>query len=193
MWITQAEGAELKLGVKGGLSLASRDEGGDLFMPGVQYTTRKGVALAIDWEIPLVESFLWLRFEPMYVQKGSEVTWPGFTSYTSEENFCSLPICIKASADLGSLRPFLFLGPYFATAMSARYAYENDDDSFDVQADDFDWGLDMGAGIDLRVGRFLWLTIDARYSMGLDTERRTDGISWENRSLIVLSGILFER
>ncbi len=55
---------------------------------------------------------------------------------------------------------------------------------------DFDLGLDIGAGVDLKIKDNFWITVDARYSLGLIDLSEIDGVSNNNTTTVVSVGIL---
>lgn len=171
----------------------SQEARGELY-PGIDRPARKGFALGAVCEISL-GSVLWLRAEPMYVQKGSEVDWPSegdALDNTYELDYLVIPLHLKASMDYGIFSPVVFAGPYFGYALSGQYVMKSDGSTIDANQRNFDLGLDFGGGAFIRLNDDLWITIDARYSLGVIDTDDYDGSSFKNRGTIVLAGVLFE-
>ncbi|UCG30088.1 MAG: PorT family protein [candidate division WOR-3 bacterium] len=114
--------------------------------------------------------------EVLYSQKGVkwedeflDETW----KLTYKFNYIEVPIFVKMIMPLqGKVKPNLFLGPYFAIAITdSRYELEIDGMTIEddlVGVKDTDFGLVFGGGIDfgLKKGKIVF---DARYSLGLTT------------------------
>lgn len=185
--------AEVRVGVKVGVSFASQKTSGE-FYPGIDRPARKGFALGAVCEISL-SSVLWLRAEPMYIQKGSKVDWPSEADTfdnTYELDYLVLPVHIKASMDYGIVSPVVFTGPYLGYALSGRYVLKSDGSIIDANEKQLDFGWDFGCGAVIRLNDDLYITIDARYSLGVIDTDDYDGSSFMNRGTVVLAGVLFE-
>jgi hypothetical protein len=185
--------AEVRVGVKIGVSFASQKASGELYH-GINRPVRKGFALGAVCETSL-SSVLWLRAEPMYVQKGSEVDWPSdhdISDNTYELDYLVLPVHIKASMDYGIISPVVFTGPYLGYALSGQYVLKSDGSIIDANEKKIDFGWDFGGGAIIRLNDDLYITIDARYSLGVIDTDDYEGSSFMNRGTIVLAGVLFE-
>lgn len=184
--------AGIGIGIKAGPSFATQVASGNV-APDIERPNREGLSVAVDLEFSLT-SALWLRIEPMFVQKGSEIDWPGNDIFdsTAELDYLTFPINVKGAMELGSVRPFLFVGPYFGMVVSAQYVLKSDGTVIDADPNDFDFGLDFGGGAEVHVGRSFWLTIDTRYSLSLTDTSKGEGSSFKNRATIVLVGALVE-
>ncbi len=102
-------GAEARLGAKGGISFASQDASGNM-ASGVERNVRTGLAAGAVLELSLSPG-LWLRMEPMYIQKGAEIDWHGdFDEFdnTYELDYLLLPLNIKAGKNYGLISPSVF-------------------------------------------------------------------------------------
>lgn len=185
-------GAEMRIGIKGGASFASQNASGDLY-PGIERSNRIGFAAGAICEFPL-GSFLWLRAEPMYVQKGSENDWPAGYDYndnTLKLDYLVLAVNLKAGMDYGAFNPFVFAGPYIGQPLSDINVLKSDGSTQDANMQSLDLGFDFGVGAGYRLNENMWMTIDARYSLGLKDTDDYDGASFRNRGMLVLAGLSF--
>ena len=71
-------------------------------------------------------------------------------------HYFQVPVNLFKSFNLGVIRPFLEAGPYFG------YAVQLDGETFKHKINKFDWGIGLGAGVELSK-----LQLGARYSWGL--------------------------
>ncbi len=185
-------GAEIRIGVKGGGSFASQNAGGDLF-PGIERSNRTGFAVGAICEFPL-GPVLRLRAEPMYVQKGSETDWPAGYDYndnTLKLDYLVLALNLKAGMDYGAFNPFVFAGPYIGYPLSDKNVLKSDGSSQSAWMQALDLGIDFGVGAGYRLNENMWMTIDARYSLGLKDTDDNPQASFRNRGVLVLAGLLF--
>ena len=186
-------GAETRIGIKGGASFASQNASGDVFSR-IERPTRTGFAIGAVCEFPL-GSFLWLRAEPMYVQKGSEIDWPSgfdFNDNTLKLDYLVLALNLKAGMDYGAFNPFVFAGPYVGYPVSDENVMKSDGSTLDADMQALDLGFDFGVGAGIRLNDSWWMTVDARYSLGLKDTDDNKGVSFRNRGGLVLAGLLFE-
>jgi hypothetical protein len=85
----------------------------------------------------------------------------------------------------GVVKPNLFLGPYFAINVNAKYRIETDVTSeewdFDEFVKDTDLGIVVGVGVDfsLKKGKIVF---DGRYTLGLTT---TSEERWDQKNKVV--------
>ncbi len=123
-------------------------------------------------------------YEETYDSYGSRITET--YEYTFKFNYLEIPILLKYKIPTSrKLKPNLFVGPCMAFKLSARltgsykyednyaytgdsgynsYAAEVDEELDDIKTTDF--GLVMGAGLDIEMGSSS-LVIEARYNLGL--------------------------
>jgi opacity protein-like surface antigen len=160
---------------------------------GIDRSNRIGFAAGAVCEFPL-GPLLWLRAEPMYVQKGSETDWPA--GHDDNDNilkldYLVLALNIKAVIDYGAFSPFVFAGPYIGQPISDKNVLKSDGSTQDANMQGLDLGFDFGAGADYRLNEKMWMTIDARYSLGLKDVDDYNGASFRNRGMLVLAGLSF--
>jgi len=84
--------------------------------------------------------------------------------YKFKLTYIDVPVLARYNIPMeGNIKPAIFAGPYLGFLMSAK---EGDEDIKDyLKSTDF--GLVLGAGIDLKAGEKGTLAIDARYNLGL--------------------------
>jgi len=106
-----------------------------------------------------------LCFQPMYLQKGASEE-SGDMIYTLA--YIEMPILIKLMLGENDTRPYIFGGPTVGMLMSAKVEIDGLDDDFDVKdvLESLDYGLCVGAGLDIAMGNNK-LFIEASYNLGL--------------------------
>jgi hypothetical protein len=156
---------------------------------------RSGIAVAGVYEV-LLGSSVWLRLEPMYVQKGAKVDWEGGAGaeidldHTHEMDYLVVPANLKVVVSHSRTSPFVFAGPYFGYVLSERVDWKAGQKVADVDQKEVDFGLEFGAGADVRLNGEWFLTVDARYSLGLLDISELDESSYKNRGVTFLAGVL---
>jgi hypothetical protein len=180
--------AEFIVGVKAGPSFASQS--GENLAPEVTWSTRTGLAIGADLELSLAH-WLWLRTEPMYVQKGSEVDWsPDIPlDNVQEYDYFSIPLNLKAVLSSGTIQPFVFVGPSIAFTLSSQARMNEDGTEIQLESEDIEFGLDFGAGTDISIGDLVGVCLDFRYSLGLTNLNTDIDSSKKNRAVLVLAGL----
>ncbi|HEY9176585.1 MAG TPA: porin family protein [Flavipsychrobacter sp.] len=96
-----------------------------------------------------------------------------------------------------NIRPKIYLGPSVAYKL-AEDRYVSDPGGTDVQymttgssmMKDWDFGIDVGAGVNIKVAPYTWLNLDADYYHGLMDVTRMNGINNMNRSLRANVGVM---
>lgn len=133
-----------------------------------------------------INSILAIQPEILFVMKGAEEP----DDYEVELNYLEIPVLIKLSMPGGIVAPKLFLGPAFAMKLISNEVYE---DGYWVEIDyltDIDFGLVIGAGIDLDTG-YGKIVIEARYTLGLVTIKDEEGYDIENDVISFMAGYSF--
>jgi Outer membrane protein beta-barrel domain len=185
--------AETVLGVRGGATFASISI--DNAFPGVEYSNRDGFMAGVSAGMS-VNDWLWLRFEPSYVQKGGVVDWPaGADSLdnTQEYAYLMLPINAKATATLGAVKPFAAAGFGLGFVVTKETKLKNGQPYPDPDMDDVDFTLDLGAGVDIPAGSLGILVVEGRYSMGLiDISPDTSTSSTKTKTWMIMGGLDFK-
>ena len=95
-------------------------------------------------------------------------------------HYFEVPINAQMGLDLKILRPYLQAGPYFG------YALKLDGDHFRENINRFDWGIGLGAGLEV------WkVQLDLRYSWGLQDVSSMRDFQMKNNRFTVALGIFF--
>jgi len=117
--------------------------------------------------------------------------------------YLDIPLTIKATHDLGGAKIFGALGPYLGMGLSGKYKYEytsggtteSDDESVEWGSDEedddlkrFDFGLVVGAGVEINV-----IQIGVFYNLGIAniSSYNDDGTKAANRVLGISLGYRF--
>jgi hypothetical protein len=148
-----------------------------------------------DYAFYSMENVMDLSVQPgvNFAMKGFNTDAPHDSSITMDVNlnYIEVPVLFKASFPLEMpVAPYVVVGPYAGYSISKNLKFSDDVPSAtedfiasssidDVQ--DFDFGVVMGAGVDLEMG----ISIDARFSMGL-IEIGEDTVDWKNRSVSLM-------
>lgn len=179
--ISLSNATEIGFGAKGGLSFANM-YGIDAAYVG----NRIGFNVGAFTSIGLSNVFK-IQSEVLYTQKGGRYVPPspppGVTILKLD--YVEAPVLIKAVIPSHSGTNFsLFTGPFVAYNISARAVYDTFPEYDIDNANDFDYGLVFGAGLDFPLSRGK-IVLDARYEIGFvltfDTvhrhDRKNDGYS----------------
>ena len=99
---------------------------------------------------------------------------------SNDIHYFEVPINAQMGLDLKILRAYLQAGPYFG------YAVKLDGDIFKQEINKFDWGVGLGAGVEL------WkLQFDARYSWGLQNISSVKQFEMKNNRFTLAVAFLF--
>lgn len=96
-----------------------------------------------------------------------------------------------------NIRPKIYLGPSVAYKV-AEDRYVGGPNNSDIRytdrgsymINDWDLGVDVGAGVNIKVAPYTWLNLDADYYHGLLDVTRMNGINNMNRSLRANAGVM---
>ncbi len=183
--------AETVLGVRGGATFSSLSI--EDSYPGVEYSNRDGFMMGVSAGIT-VKEWLWLRFEPSYVQKGVVVDWPaGADSLdnTQEYAYVMLPINAKAEASLGPVNPFGVMGFALGFVASKATVLKNGMPYPEPDMKEVDFTLDLGAGVEIPAGS-LEFVVEARYSLGLADISPENASSTKTKTWMIMGGVDFK-
>ena len=102
----------------------------------------------------------------------------GSSSKSNSISYFEIPLNVRWTLDLKLVRPYILAGPYFS------YAVDFSGDSFNSSnIDKFDWGIGIGAGIEL------WrLQFGLRYSWGLQNVSKTSDFDLKNNVFTISVG-----
>lgn len=143
-----------------------------------------------------------LRIEPMFLQKGVEVTqtFQGqeFGSFKLKFSYLEVPVLLRLAMDGGMAKLYVMGGPSVGLLLSAKQSTDGEFGSdVDVKDEfkDFDFGLIGGGGISIRMGQVTQNTlgvaffIEGRYALGLSDIYDGGLAKVKNRGFQVFSGI----
>ena len=157
-------------GLKAGMNIANL-HGDDV--EGFGYESKMGFC-AGGFITFKVANIVAIQPEVLYTQKGTkwEEVFMGGT-WNINLNYLEIPVLFKVIMPIqGMIKPHLFVGPYFAYNLTAKWkiVYNGQSEEIDVDEEikDGDFGAVFGGGIDfgLPAGKIVF---DARYSLGLTT------------------------
>ncbi|NQT25451.1 PorT family protein [candidate division KSB1 bacterium] len=187
-------------GVKVGLNMANitGDEADELFPDDPENKT--GFAIGGYVLYPLNETIT-MRIEALYSQKGAKASGEmdhgyyyyyggGSVDYKAEATVTYLEIPVLFQYDIessGSMKPFVFAGPFLALKMSDKYKMTIDGDTESGDIDDLkgsDYGIVIGAGAKINEKIF----IDLRYSMGMTTIVDIDDVDVKTKVIAIMAG-----
>ncbi len=198
--------AQIKLGVTGGLNLASVDVSSEsAFVPDFESVTR--LSLGLSATIPLSETW-GLQLAGGYSQRG--------TMYTFTEDGADIEATLKMDyielAALGMVHlpvsgervsAHLLAGPALALESSCRWSSkatfmgtdleinEDCDDGDAIDRSNFDVGLAGGGGIEIGLSDALGVSAGVLYTFGLLDMDKDDGDSLKHRVLSVRVGLVY--
>lgn len=182
------------IGIKVGPTYASQNFEGET-APGIDRNTRSGFAFGGVIELPFSPG-LSIRFEPMYVQKGSEIDWPSHQDIldsTVRFDYLSVPVTLKLAINAGGFSPYIFAGPSvsFTTKSDVKLSESGEVSKLDVT--DTDFSFDFGAGAGIPLTGFVSAIVELRYVAGLSDvklEGATGAVN--NRATLVMLGVMIE-
>jgi opacity protein-like surface antigen len=193
LFIALPAGAQHRIGFVGGLNLAnvSLDPDPD---PGFDLKNRTAFGAGGVLDLRLAENVA-LRFEPMYLQKGTKVEGNvdavGKVEQTVKANYLEMPVLVKLALGTSTTKPYLMAGPTIGFLLSAKTitkaAGQEEEEDIKEFVKDIDFGLDFGAGVSFPAGNNA-IFVEGRYALGLtnvnddpddpDTKIKTKGIQF---------------
>lgn len=138
---------------------------------------------------------------------GTEITasHEGYSTAIGSQTFTYDPTYLRMTpkayyffGDYGdNIRPKIYLGPSVAFKV-AEDRYVGGPNNSDVRyidqgsymINDWDFGVDVGAGVNIKVAPYTWLNLDADYYHGLLDVTRMNGMNNMNRSLRANVGVM---
>jgi len=181
--------AETRLGVKGGATFASYDVQGDF----VDINNRNGFAVALDFEYSLSTAFR-LSVEPTYVQKGGVVDFSGefdFADNTQKWDYVVVPVGIKALTQLGPVQPFARVGFGVGFLVNNETEMKNGTSAGPLDIKDYDFTVEMGAGVEIPANERVAFTLEGRYAPGIISISPADASDTKTQTWLVLGGVSF--
>jgi len=156
LFIVMPVKAQVHLGVSGGLNLANVNVDPD---DGIDFSRLTAFGLGGVLDYGLSENVT-LRFEPMYLQKGT-------TRFGADVKlaYLEVPVMFKYAFGTSNTKPYIMAGPTFGFNLSAKIKADEEQDIKD-EIKSVDFGLVLGAGVSLPMGNNS-LFLEARYALGL--------------------------
>lgn len=191
----------IRFGIRGGLNYA--DASIKSLRQGVDNTPATRVMLGGIAILPISENFD-LQFEPMYLQKGTQLNIPYLFGLAQTINayysYFDIPINVKKEFELGSFNPYIFGGGSLGFLISSKLKSEkagnvnSEDVSKDIKSTDL--ALDIGVGLRNELSPNLSLILDIRYSYGLidisiPKSIGAFGTTWKSNDIKSLIGVVF--
>jgi hypothetical protein len=193
--LATSAGAETRLGLFGGLNLATQRirPAGDAFTVGTRTGGAVGIVVAVDLGGPFS-----LRLEPSYVQKGSTIDAAAVLAVpipaAHQLSYAELPVLLQASTRKGRVRPYAALGAAAGYLLKARTRLGEGEGAIDVNFKDrlkkADASALLGAGVQV-VGTRMRFFLEGRYALGLVNVDKdpSEGASLKSRGIQALAGL----
>ncbi len=154
---TQAQAQKSNAGIKGGYNLAAVSFDGE-----TETGQRDAFHIGFYGESFMSESAA-LQIELLYSQQGYELKDSGGT-FTQKLDYINLPLLLKLYPDESF---FLEVGPQVGLAISHKEEFDSNfglfDTSQEFEPQNFDWGMNFGAGFKTNSG----VSLGVRYHLGL--------------------------
>ena len=181
--------AQVRLGVKGGLNIASVHFSTDVLQS--DNVTGFQIGPKIEGSLPLVG----LGFDAaiLYAQKGLETKTVSGEKTSLKNDYIDVPVNLKWKLGLPVMKVYLAAGPYVGFRVGGNKIWELPGSMVDqVKTKSFSAGLNFGAGVELishlQVGLNYGLGLTNNYSMESLSLTKSDG---KNRGWSVTAAILF--
>lgn len=181
--------AQVRLGVKGGLNIASVHFCTDVLQS--DNVTGFQIGPMIEGSLPLVG----LGFDAaiLYAQKGLETKTVSGEKTSLKNDYIDVPVNLKWKLGLPVMKVYLAAGPYVGFRVGGNKIWELPGSMVDqVKTKSFSAGLNFGAGVELishlQVGLNYGLGLTNNYSMESLSLTKSDG---KNRGWSVTAAILF--
>ncbi len=186
--------SQFGLGLVGGLNRSSLDI--DNQWENTTLIPRNGLIVGASSRYNLSPNY-YLSGQLRYIEKGQDAEWKQFIFDYSEAqfNYLELPIHFNYNFILNSITPKLFGGAYIAYLLRAIGRVQINDEVVDEDDDmdgynKFDFGVDIGAGIDFNLFKNSVLFLDICYSHGLVNISSNDG-TVQNRGYQITLGFIY--
>ena len=181
--------AQVRLGVKGGLNIASVHFSTDVLQS--DNVTGFQIGPMIEGSLPLVG----LGFDAaiLYAQKGLETKTVSGEKTSLKNDYIDVPVNLKWKLGLPVMKVYLAAGPYVGFRVGGNKIWELPGSMVDqVKTKSFSAGFNFGAGVELishlQVGLNYGLGLTNNYSMESLSLTKSDG---KNRGWSVTAAILF--
>ncbi|MEL6658440.1 MAG: porin family protein [Bacteroidota bacterium] len=189
------------IGPKVGVNIGSW--GGDDIFDDADYGSITGLQFGAVAVIPVSDKFA-IQPELVYLQKGSSFEFDFLGDKIESNttlNYLEIPILARINVTDGPTQIFINAGPSIGFGLSGTISSESGGEESEVDIDfdedgisSFDFGLAVGAGVQLEVGPGQ-IFFDVRYLLGLanldDSEPEDEQIDVFNRGIGASVGFLF--
>ena len=163
--------SQFGIGLTGGLNHSSADISDPA--ENTTYVPRNGIIIGAISRYSLSATY-YISTQLRFIEKGQDVDWNGplLWDYTEVQlNYLDLPIRFNYQVNLNTIKPHLFCGVYFGYLLKAIGRIKTDNELFEINQIDqfkkFDFGVDIGAGLDFNLIDNYNLFVDFCYSHGL--------------------------
>jgi len=180
-------------GVKGGVTVANMStDPSDSELA----DSRNGMSLGGYVGIPLGMTPFTIQPEALFTMKGDSEEAGGVTG-SMKLDYIEVPVLAKASfLPAAAAKPSLFFGPALAYNISAKSAIEGGGLDGEVDVKDsmksMDFGLVVGAGLDMSLAGGKSVGIDVRYTHGLTNTIDSDtGAEAKNKTISIMGSFGF--
>ena len=181
--------AQVRLGVKGGLNIATVHFSSDVL--NTDNVTGFQVGPMIEGSLPLVG----VGFDAaiLYAQKGLETKTVGGEKTSLKNDYIDIPINLKWKLGIPLAKLYFSVGPYAGFRVGGEKFWKIPGSMLDqVKAKNFNAGLNFGSGVELvshlQVGFSYGLGLTDNYSLEAPSLSKSDG---KNRGWLVSAAILF--
>ncbi|MCI0693059.1 PorT family protein [candidate division KSB1 bacterium] len=172
LFIALPAGAQVKLGVIGGVNFANLS-GEEVDGTKIDFSSRTVLGVGGVLDVGLNENVA-LRFEPMYLQKGAELTETdpdlGTATFAFKAAYLEVPVLLKIALGTSTTRPYLMAGPTIGFNLSSKLELSALGISAEIDAKEItkstDFGLAFGAGVSFPAGTSS-IFVEGRYTLGL--------------------------
>ena len=169
--------AQVRFGIKGGVNFENFSYKNAQEELTIDNSVGWQAGALLQFKIPVVE--IGVQPELLYTVKKADVK-DGVKNESNSIHYFEVPLNVQWGFNLAFIRPYVMAGPYFG------YAVEFGGDVFKSHIDRFDWGIGLGAGIEL------WkLQLGARYSWGLQNVSGVKEFEMKNNTFTLSLALLF--
>lgn len=164
--------AQIKFGIKGALNFNDTKS--------VRLDDRAGwqAGVMARFNLPIVG--IGVQPEILYTHKRAKISYEGTdTRETVNSSYLQIPVNAIWTFGLGKIGVFVTGGPYFSYAVDFDKAIKN-------AVDKFDWGLGLGAGLDISK-----IHAGVRYDWGLQNIAKESDQNIKNKAFTIFVGFFF--
>jgi hypothetical protein len=158
---------------------------------GSDLTTRTSSCFGAVIEIGLNSEF-GLKFEPMYVAKGTNFKgYGGVNQFWAKSTYIEVPCMFQLFLAKSFVQPYLITGPCVGFKLNAE---TNDSDiGFGSKTiKNIETSLTLGIGANFRLHQYFLVFFEGRYTSGLSTLPKEGKANIKNRGTQLLAGFTFQ-